>query len=378
MLADPGLIARPGPWAEPGLLAALAASAADADATGEPDLGAVGVLRRSGLLGLAAPAEYGGAGACAVDLNRAVEHVARANASAAIMLFQHYAVTSRIAESGTGEQRARFLPPLATGEWLAASAWSETGAGANKKNLSTKAVRTDSGGWLLHGAKAFTTSAGVADIYLVLAQGEPPPGSAADTGYGAAGQTFFLIPSGNPGLVPDTSMRLAGMRGSATGFVSLDHCLVPDSDRLGDIGAATGIISRVRESGATLGAVAVGIAHAAVESAFGQAAQRGLLASPVTAHRFVSLFTQVEAARAIVERAGRRDSGEAGITTLQSKLFASDTAEQVCASVQQMLGSAGYLDGHPVNRYGRDARAVALMGPTNDLCRELVGMSWQS
>jgi alkylation response protein AidB-like acyl-CoA dehydrogenase len=378
MLADPGLIARPEPWADPDLLAALAASAAAADVTGEPDTAAVAALRRSGLLALAAPVEYGGAGASAVELNRAVEHVASVNASASIMLFQHYAVTARIAESGTAGQRARWLPPLASGEWLAASAWSETGAGANKKNLGTKAVRTDDGGWLLDGAKAFTTSAGVADIYLVLAQGEPVPGSDVDTGYGAAGQTFFLVPSGNPGLIPDTSLDLAGMRGSATGFVSLDRCAVPDSDRLGAIGAAAGIISRVRDSGATLGAVAVGIAHAAVQDAFGAARARGLLANPVTAHRFVALFTQVEAARAIVERAGRRDSGAAGLTTLHSKIFASDTAEAVCAAVQQLLGSAGYVAGHAVNRYARDARAVALMGPTNDLCRELVGMSWQS
>ncbi|MDQ1656820.1 MAG: hypothetical protein QOD41_1903, partial [Cryptosporangiaceae bacterium] len=363
MLADPGLIARPQPWAEEDLLAELAASAAAADLSGEPDTDAVTALRRGGLLGLAAPVEFGGAGASAVDLNRAVEHVARANASASIMLFQHYAVTSRIAESGTAEQRARWLPPLATGEWLAASAWSETGAGANKKNLCTKAIRTDDGWWRLDGAKAFTTSAGVADIYLVLAQGEAVLGSDLDTGYGAAGQTFFLIPSANPGLIPDTSLNLAGMRGSATGFVSLKQCVVPDADRLGGIGAATGIISRVRDSGATLGAVAVGIAHAAVENAFSAASARGLLASPAIVHRFVGLFTQVEAARAIVERAGRRDSGAAGMTTLHSKMFASDTAEAVCAAVAQMLGPAGYVSGHPVNRYSRDARAVALMGP---------------
>ncbi|MEV6022811.1 acyl-CoA dehydrogenase family protein [Streptomyces sp. NPDC052036] len=360
-------------------LAELARCAEEADRTGEPDLAAVSVLRRTGLLGLAVPRRFGGAGADAVELNRRVAQVAEVNASASIMLFQHYAVTSRIVEQGTDAQHRELLPKLASGVWLAASAWSESGAGANKKNLSTTARRLPDGDWLLDGAKSFTTSAGIADLYLVLAQSGAPEDSAApDTGYGAAGQTFYLVRSGTPGLRPDTSMRLAGMRGSATGFVSLHDCRVPDADRLGPLGAAASIIARVRESGATLGAVAVGLAQAALDAVTDQAARRGLLAQQSVRHRLVDLTTRVEAARAVVERAGRRDAPDPGMATLHSKLFASVCAEEVCAEAARMLGSAGYVETHPVNRHGRDARAVALMGPTNDLCRELVSMSWNS
>ncbi|KQX80558.1 MULTISPECIES: acyl-CoA dehydrogenase family protein [Streptomyces] len=371
------------------VLSRLSACAEAADRSGEPDREAVAVLRDSGLLALVVPRSHGGAGADAVALNTCVEQVAAVNASAAIMLFQHCAVTSRIVENGTPAQHREVLPKLAGGQWLAASAWSESGAGADKKNLSTVAHRTPDGGWLLDGAKSFTTSAGLADVYLVLAQSQEPPesqepragspasaSSSQDTGYGAAGQTFFLIPGDHPGLLPDTSLRLTGMRGSATGFVSVRECRVPDSARLGATGVAASIIARVRDSGATLGAVAVGVAQAALDAAHAHAARRGLYAHQAVRHRLVDLATQVESARAVVERAGRRTAADPGLTTLHSKLAASAAAERVVADVAQFLGSAGYVETHPINRFGRDARAVALMGPTNDLCKELVSLPW--
>jgi hypothetical protein len=116
---------------------------------------------------------------------------------------------------GSEAQRERYLPRLASGVWIAASAWSESGSGAEKRNLATKARRTEGGGWLLEGAKAFTTGAGLADVYLVLAQTSAPTDGVAST-YGSDGQTFFLIEAGNPGLFVNTGMDLVGMRSSAT------------------------------------------------------------------------------------------------------------------------------------------------------------------
>ncbi|MEU0137197.1 acyl-CoA dehydrogenase family protein [Streptomyces sp. NPDC006296] len=364
----------------PEVLERLAACAEAADRSGEPDRDAVAVLRDSGLLALVVPKSHGGAGADSVALNICVEKVASANASAAIMLFQHCAVTSRIVENGTTAQHRELLPKLAGGQWLAASAWSESGAGADKKKLATQARRTADGDWILDGAKSFTTSAGLADVYLVLAQSQedvPGPDSGSqDTGYGAAGQTFFLVSGSQPGLLPDTSMRLSGMRGSATGFVSVRECRVPDSARLGAPGVAASIIARVRNSGASLGAVGVGIAQAALDAAHAHAERRGLYAHQAVRHRLVDLATEVESARAVVERAGRRTSADPGMATLHSKLAASEAAERVVADVARFLGSAGYVETHPINRFGRDARAVALMGPTNDLCKELVSLPW--
>ncbi|MFJ9829523.1 acyl-CoA dehydrogenase family protein [Streptomyces sp. NPDC101160] len=356
------------------LRAQLSESAEKSGPAGEPDSRALAALRASGLLGTAVPVRHGGAGGDAVAVNRVVEEIAAVNPSAAIIVFQHFAVSARIAEWGSEEQRSRWLPKLADGTWLAASAWSETGAGAAKRNLASTGERLADGRWRLDGSKTFATGAGVADLYLVLVQTARP--SATTEGYGADGQTFFLIEADTPGIVPDLGLELAGMRGSATGLVALDGCVVPDSDRLGPVGGAASVIAGVRESGASLGTVSVGIAQAAFDLAVRHARGHGLMDLPAVRHRLVELATRLEAARAVVERAGARSSADPGLATLHSKLHASVAAEEICLEVARMMGSAGYREGALVGRLLADARGIAFMGPTNDLCRDLVAASW--
>ncbi|MDT0346881.1 acyl-CoA dehydrogenase family protein [Streptomyces litchfieldiae] len=359
----------------PALLTRLYESAERTAATGEPDHEVLAELRESGVLATAVPVEYGGAGGDARTVNAVVEKLALVNPSVAIIAFQHFAVSARIAEWGSERQKKTLLPALADGSLLAASAWSETGAGAAKRKLSSTAVRRDDGAWVLDGAKSFTTGASVADIYLVLVQTEEPA-EVTDSVYGSTGQTFFLVSADNPGLVPDLSLDLVGMRGSATGFVSLRSCVVTDDDRLGPEGRAPEIIAGVRESGATLGAVSMGVARAAFQLAAGHLEKRGLFGKPEVRHRMVGLATRIESAAAIVERAGARTAANPGLTTLHSKLHASGVAEDICLDVARMLGSAGYVTASRLNRLLADARAVGLMGPTNDLCRELVAATW--
>jgi alkylation response protein AidB-like acyl-CoA dehydrogenase len=363
------------PHPTPELHALLYESAERTGHAGQPDRDALAALRASGLLGTAVPVEYGGAGGDAAAVNHVVERIAAANPSVAIIAFQHFAVSCRISEWGTPDQRARLLPRLADGGLLAASAWSENGAGAAKQNLSSTGEQRPDSSWELHGSKTFTTGAGVADLYLVLVRTGAAT-SGPEAVYGAAGQTFFLVSADNPGLVPDLTMDLAGMRGSATGLIALEHCVVGDRDRLGPVGEAAGIIAGVRDSGATLGAVAVGTAQAAFDLALAHARERGLLDLPTVRHRLTDLSTRLEAARGIVGRAGARTSADPGLTTLHSKLHASVAAEDICLDVARMLGSAGFSSDARIGRLLADARAVALMGPTNDLCRELVAASW--
>ncbi|MCB5165700.1 acyl-CoA dehydrogenase family protein [Streptomyces bambusae] len=367
----------------PALRARLAEAAAESARTGRPDREVLGLLRQSGLLATAVPREHGGAGGDGAQVNRVVERIAADNPSVAIIAFQHFAVSARIAEWGTDEQKQRLLPALADGTVLAASAWSETGAGAAKRNLASTGIRRDDGSWVLHGTKAFTTGAGVADLYLVLvstgapaadaAPGEPEAPAAV---YGAAGQTFFLVDAANPGIAPQPGPGLLGMRGSATGIVRLTECAVGDDSRLGPQGAATEIIAGVRRSGATLGAVSVGIAEAALDHGLRHAARLGLLSEPAVSHRLADLAARLESARALVERAGARTAPDPGLTTLYSKLHASTTAEDICLDVARLTGSTGYLGDDTAARLFADARGIALMGPANPLCRELAVTSW--
>lgn len=356
------------------LLSTLRRVANTAEEAGRPLPEVLDVVRRCGVLGLVIPVRYGGMGRDAVAINRVVTDVARVDASTAIILFQHFAVSSRITDWGSEEQKRAILPRATSGEWILASAWSESGAGADKRRIATTAERQPDSGWTLDGAKSFTTGAGIADLYLVLAQsgGQSSEDDRSTSTYGAAGQSFFLIEAENPGLVPDPGLDLVGMRASATGFVQLRSCRVGADALLGPEGEAAAIIGTVRESGATLGAVSVGIAEAAYDILLDHVIKRGLSNQQAIRHRIVNLATQIEAARAIVERSGRRDAADPGMTTLYSKLFASTTSETIVAEVHRMLGSAGFVRTHPINRLGHDARAVALMGPTNNVCRELV------
>jgi alkylation response protein AidB-like acyl-CoA dehydrogenase len=122
--------------------------------------------------------------------------------------------------------------------------------------------------------------------------------------------------------------------------------------------------------------VSLGIAETAYRLALAHATRRGLDGQQAVRHRLVDLGARVAAARALVDAAGRRDTAEPGITTLYSKLIASQLSEEILQEAQRLLGSAGFLRDHPVNKLARDARAVGLMGPTNDLCRELVSAPW--
>jgi alkylation response protein AidB-like acyl-CoA dehydrogenase len=362
------------PFTYASLLDVIGECADDADREGAPAPRALEALRRSELPGLVIPREFGGSGATQARANAVVSELARRDPSISIIYFQHLAVSSRIMEWATPEQKRRLLPPLASGEWLAASAWSEQGAGAAKRNLATSATELPDGEWLISGGKAFTTGAGLADIYLVLAQTT----RAEDDGgtYGSRGQTFFLIPADAPGITPDTGLDLVGMRASATGLVGLHECMVPADALLGPRDGANRVIAGVRQSGATLGAVSVGIAEAAWDHAYETLRERGLLDLQANRYRLLDLRSRILAARALVERAGRRESDDPGAVTLHSKIFASETAEETIQAMSRLLGSAGYVATNPINRMARDARAVALMGPTNDLSRELVSTRW--
>jgi alkylation response protein AidB-like acyl-CoA dehydrogenase len=367
-----------GPMTEPvplaRLLETLAETAAEADRLGRPVARAVAQLRASEAVGVLVPVEYGGRGEGPAAANAYVARVAAVDPSTAIILAQHYAVCARVQEWGSAEQRRTALPRLARGEWLAASAWSEQGVGAAKRRLGTWAHR-HAGGWRITGSKAFTTSAGLADLYLVLAQTAEDTGDTAS--YGSSSQSFFLVPAAD-GVRCRADLDLVGMRGSATGAVEFAGCELPATAILGAEGGAARIIAGVRQSGLTLGAVSVGVAQAALDLAGDRLRRRGPAAVRSAQGQLCEMEMRLEAARGLVERAGRRSGPDPGRTVLHSKVFAARTAERVCRDALRLVGSAGYLRGEPAERLHRDARAVALMGPTNDLCWELLSQAWAS
>jgi alkylation response protein AidB-like acyl-CoA dehydrogenase len=349
-----------------------------ADGTGRPQREALAAVRASTLPGLVVPRVFGGAEADSLVLNRTIAEIAYHDPSTAIFLFQHFAVCARIAEWGTSAQQASLLPRLASGEWLGASAWSEPGgASATRKNLNTVATERADGRWTVNGGKAFTNGAGVADVYLVLAQSSQVS-EQDDATRRSSGRSFFLVPASSPGVVPDLQLDQARMPASAPGFVEFENCVVDAGALLGPCDDASRVIAGVPETGATLGAVSVGVAEAAWDMGFRAVRQQSLLGLRAVRHRLVDLRSTIESARALVERAGRREAAAPGELTLHSKIFASQIAEDVVAGVARMLGGSGQVSTCPLNRLVRDARAIALMEPTNDLSRELVSTAWMA
>ncbi|MDT0477972.1 acyl-CoA dehydrogenase family protein [Streptomyces sp. DSM 41014] len=349
------------------VLTALRAEAGD-DISGRPSDGVLAALATTGVLRLPIATEYGGLGADWREANAVIAALARADASVAIIVFLHYAALSRIIAYGSDEQRKRLLMAVTRDDRIFASSWSEPGADAAKQNISTRATQRAEGGWELDGAKTFTTGAGVADLYLVLAQtGE----GGAQGSYGRSNQGIFVVDSTQPGFVVDGLLDLSGMRRSATGLIKLSGYVAEAGDVLTHSRETPEAIGHPHTLGLTLGAVALGVAEEAHDTAVEVGRRRDLLESPLYRHHLFELGSQLAAVRGVVESA----TGALGDRTgpaLTAKVFGSETAEAMCRTAQALAGSAAFSRGHALNRLAQDARALTLMGPPNYLCRELV------
>ncbi|MER5985965.1 acyl-CoA dehydrogenase family protein [Streptomyces sp. NPDC001787] len=351
-----------------GLLDVLRSEAGD-DAGGRPSDTALDALRGSGLLRLPVPAEYGGLGGSWRDVNAAITSLSRVDASMGIILFLHHAAVSRIIGWGSEEQKKRCLTAVTRDGQIFASSWSEPGAGAAKQHIATTATARADGGWELSGAKTFTTGAGVADLYLILARtGDSGPATGS---YGQTNQGIFVVEAAGAGFGVDGVLDLAGMRRSATGLIRLDAYTAGSGDMLALSTDTPTVIGHPHVLGLTLGAVALGVAETAHDLALEAARRRSLVDSPLYRHLLFELGSRLAAVRGVVDAATRPD-GDRTVPALTAKVFASETAEAICRGAQEIAGSAAFSRAHPLNRLAQDARAVTLMGPPNYLCRELV------
>jgi len=219
----------------------------------------------AGLAGILTPEALGGAGGSHGDFIRFIEAVARADASCAVILDVHLSVgTEPLLVFGNDDQKSRYLPKLAAGEWLAAFALTEAAGGSDAIAMRTRAVR-DGDTYVLDGAKAFITGAGDADLYIVMAR----------TGEGARGVSAFLVEAALPGVGTGAPLAKMGLHGSWTGELVLDAVRVPAENRLGDEGAGFTVAMSALDSGRVgISAQAVGIAQGALDAALESARRR--------------------------------------------------------------------------------------------------------
>lgn len=351
----------------------LAPQAAHVDRTGAFPREGVKALAASGLLGLMVPRAYGGQGEGPATCARVLEELAAGCASTAAIYLFHSQVVRRLLDVATPAQQERCLPGLAAGK-LGASSWTEPGSGADKHGLATTAVRS-LGGFAVSGRKSFCTGAGEAAIYTVLVR-MPGAGNREGEAFGRGDQAFVILHGGMPGLSFGGHWDGMGLRGTATGELICERCRVPADQLLGAEGDGPRIMALNRRSGLHPGLIGLGIARAALDAASQYVGHHGHGQHQAVRFMLAEADMRLAAARALAyEAADLAQAGapEAGAASLRAKVVASEAAVAVTDLAVQLFGGRGYLREYPAERHYRDARALALMGPTSELCREMLG-----
>ena len=357
----------------------VAPIAAEMDEKGEVPFENIKKMGRLGLLGLTAPEEYGGGGADTVSYVVALEEIAKACASTAVvMAVQNSLVNYALARFGTEEQKRKFLVPLAQGEKIGAYALTEPEAGSDAAAIKTRAVR-DGDEYVINGTKHFITNGGFADIVILYATVDPSKGY--------RGITAFIVEKGTPGFSAGKEENKMGIRATNTCELIFQDCRVPVANRLGDEGQGFKIALSALDAGRIgIGAQAVGIAQAAYEAALEYAKTRVQFGQPIAQLQAIQwmladMATRIEAARLLVYKAalakdeaqktGARFSKEAAM----AKLFASETAGFVTDCALQIHGGYGYMKDYPLERYYRDARITRIYEGTNEIQRLVIARS---
>jgi alkylation response protein AidB-like acyl-CoA dehydrogenase len=318
-------------------------------------------------MGITVPGGYDGAGADYLSLAAVLEELAYGDAAVATIISGHNCVGCMpILKYGSDDQKERFLRPMARGRMLGAFALTEAHGGSDAGRPKTLARKLGDN-YVLNGTKHFVTSGSTADVALVFA--------ATDPALGPKGVSAFIVPTTTPGYIVVRKEDKLGQRASDTCQIALEDVEIPQSFRLGAEGQGYKIALSNLEGGRIgIAAVAVGIAHAALDAAVAYARERVVSGRHIFEYqavqfRLAHMAAEVECARqmylhaAALYDAGRPALKEACI----AKLLASEMAERVCSDAIQTFGGYGYLSDYPVERYYRDARVTKIYEGTNDI-----------
>ena len=342
------------------------------DHEGWIDDGVIAQMGELGLLGMNVPEEWGGANVDYVSYALAVEEISAGDGAVGAIMSIHNSVgCGPIMKYGTVEQKETWLRELATGRAIGCFCLTEPQAGSEANNLKTKAVLKDSS-WTLNGSKQFVSNGKRAKLAIVFAVTDPE--------LGKKGISAFLVPTDTPGFIVNRVEKKLGIRGSDTCAITLDQCVIPESNLLGPRGKGLAIALSNLEGGRIgIAAQALGIARAAFESALKYSKERIQFGIPLIDHQSIANFladmqTQINAARLLIlQAASMRQRGLPCLSEAsQAKLFASEMAESVCSKAIQIYGGYGYLEDYPVERYYRDARITQIYEGTSEIQRLVI------
>ena len=352
----------------------IAPRAAEIDESHEFPWDVVELFREHELFGLFFDEEWGGIGTGTLLALVAIEEVSKVCATSGLILAVQELGSLGLKLAGTREQQERYLPRLASGEWLGAYALTEAGSGSDSAAMRATA-RHNGDEYVLDGGKRFITNAGVANLYTVFAKTDPEAGH--------SGISAFLVEADAPGFAVARLEPKMGISGSTTGELVFDGCRVPAENLLGAEGGGFRIAMRILDrSRPGVAAQGLGIAQGATDFALEYAKTRETMGKPIAEHELIAakladMETRCEAARGLLYRFGRMvDEGasddELTKASAMAKLYCTDVAMEVTTEAVQVLGGYGYIKEYPVERMMRDAKITQLYEGTNEIQRLVI------
>jgi len=329
-------------------------------------------LGKLGYMGSIFPEDLGGAGLGYIEYSIIIEELSRVDGSVGIIVAAHTSLCSNhIFKMGTDEQRRRYMPRLASGEWIGCWSLTEPEAGSDAAGTRTKAA-LENGCWVLDGAKTFTTNAHYANVCVAMAVTDR---TAAQHGISA-----FIVEQGTAGFRPGRKENKLGLRASATGEVIFENCRIPPTQLLGKRGEGFVDSLKVLDGGrVSIAALSIGMAQGAYDAALRYSKLRRQFSRPISEfqaiqYKLVDMATDLDAARLLNYRAawmldhGRRVTRESAM----AKLFASEAAVRIANEAVQIHGGYGFIKDYPVEKFYRDVKLCTIGEGTSEIQRLVI------
>ena len=346
--------------------------AAEVDEEERFPLETVEKMAKIGLMGIPVPVKYGGAGGTNLMYGMAVEELSRVCGTTGVVLSAHTSLCcAPIMENGTEEQKMKYLPRLASGEWIGAFGLTEPNAGTDAAMQQTTAV-LDGDQYVLNGNKIFITNAVYAHVYVIFAM--------TDKSLGNKGISAFIVEKGTPGFSIGKKEKKMGIRGSATTELIFEDCRIPKENLRGQQGKGFAIAMKTLDGGRVgIAAQALGIAQGAMDETIKYTKERKQFGRSIsqfqnTQFQMADMETKVQAARLLVRSAHwKKDNGMPySVDAAMAKLFAAETAMEVTTKAVQLHGGYGYTREYPVERMMRDAKITEIYEGTSEVQRMVI------
>ena len=329
-------------------------------------------MAKLGFMGMCVPQKYGGAGADTVSYAIVVEELSRVCGGTGITVAAHNSLgTGHILKHGTEEQKERYLPKCASGEWLSAWGLTEPNAGSDAGATAATAV-LDGDGWVINGNKVFITNGSVAGVTIVMARTDP--------GRGVHGISAFIVENGTPGYTYGKDEKKMGLRSSITSELFFEDCRVPEDALLGERGKGfIGSLEILDEGRISIGAMALGLAQGCYDLGLQYSKEREQFGRPISKFQGIQwmladMATEIMAARCLVYySAALKDAKEKhSLESAMAKLYASEVSARCANKALQIHGGYGYTRDYAIERLLRDAKLTEIGEGTSEVQRLII------